>query len=571
MACPPDADPHLTSCMYLAPAHQDLPSSRRLWVGIAGLAACEVVGVAMALLQEVGIVLLVALIAAGGVALLVQRRAPFFELGAFGLVGGYIVLNRGFAGLFLPLPGLPLYVGELALAALIVPAIQRLRGTRVGVPEVLLLAWMGYNALLTLPHLQEYGMTAIRDAAIWYYGLFAFVGAAAWRTTTVPRVRRWFLPIFLMAAATLPLSLAQNSGAVPAIQLPISDSPIVGEKWDIATMFLLGAAGLYLTGAARGTAPWPRWSTPLLLGVTLTLVVLPQHRASFTALAVMMVLLFVYRRFRAVLLTLLATAIGLAGLWALDLDLNLMRGMVSTRTVIERQVSILNVFASDTSVRDENDNTVIWRTIWWQALWDEAVDNPRIMAIGRGYGPDLRASVENKRTAILNWEQNADQGRPVRSPHSIAMTILARSGVAGLALWLSLLAVCLGQIARATIVSRRAGKRDDELFGIWLSTYLVAILVVSLFGVVLESPAGAIPFFFLLGLSLAWANDRLAPLAELARTRVPQPARARPRAAGDEPPAHETTGRRRAAGQRSVRRSWPATAVDARVAAPHRP
>jgi O-antigen ligase len=107
----------------------------------------------------------------------------------------------------------------------------------------------------------------------------------------------------------------------------------------------------------------------------------------------------------------------------------------------------------------------------------------------------------------MNWDQGEDQGRPVRSPHSIAMTVLSRSGAIGLALWLVVLIVGFGQILRATALARRSANHADEVLGVWFLAYLSAILIVALFGVVLEAPHGAVPFFLLLGLGVGWSTD----------------------------------------------------------------
>lgn len=489
---------------------QGSPGVREICVGaLASLAA----GGLAALLPPVTIGLLLLAVAVGGLAVAHSRGVSPFHAGLFALIGGYIVLNRGFAGLYLPLGSVPLYIGEIGLALALIPTLRRLRGQSPNMPALALFAWMAFNALLTLPHLAEYGLVAVRDAAIWYYGLYALVGAAAWQGLTPAAIRRGFLPIFLLAAAALPASLAQAAGGLPAVQLPFSDGPIIGEKWDIATMYLLGAVGLFLTAGRLRTPLWPRWATSLLLGLSLALVALPQHRASFVALIGVLILLVLWREWRSALSTVVAISAVLGLLWLVDAQTPSMRGIVSTRTVIERQMSTLDFLSTDRpSQRDENDSTVLWRTIWWGALWDEAIGNPVILAVGRGYGPDLRDAVVNMRTTFLNWEQNVDKGRPVRSPHNIAMTVLARSGVVGLLLWLLVLGLSFQRIAAAVLACRRAGERDSALFGTWMASFLVAILLVSLFGVVLENPAGAIPFFFLLGLSVTWASEQLARL-----------------------------------------------------------
>jgi O-antigen ligase len=95
----------------------------------------------------------------------------------------------------------------------------------------------------------------------------------------------------------------------------------------------------------------------------------------------------------------------------------------------------------------------------------------------------------------------------VRSPHNIGMTIFARTGLIGLISWLVMLVASFSVIVRATMGYRRSSVRDEELFGVWLLVYLLAMLLISLLGVVLESPFGAAPFFWFLGVGLGWARS----------------------------------------------------------------
>jgi O-antigen ligase len=102
------------------------------------------------------------------------------------------------------------------------------------------------------------------------------------------------------------------------------------------------------------------------------------------------------------------------------------------------------------------------------------------------------------------------------------MTILARSGLIGLALWLVMLCVSFAAILKAALAARRASDQEDELLGVWFLSYLMLILVVSMFGVVLEAPHGAVPFFLILGLAMGWTADH-----SVTKPRYPIPQRMR--------------------------------------------
>ncbi len=489
---------------------------RALPLGAAVIGAAALGGALVALQPRV-VVLGLALGAGIGLALARPWRAvPPFVLGAFALLGGYMALTRGFAGFYVPLGGFPLYVGEIGLLLLLVPAWRRLRGRSLDAPVAALGIWMAVNALLTLRQLPAYGLEAIRDAAVWYYGLYALVGAAVWYSLGGAGVRRGFAVVFLATLAAVPLGVAAAAGALAPIEIPLSDAPLFSElRFDTTSMHLIGAAVFFVTAQRLAAPPLTRRLTPLLVAAALGLMAVLQVRAAFVGLAGVLVLLAVHRMLRSVLLIFAALGSLLAVMWLVNFDLETSRGVVSARSVIERQLSTIDFLnggdqEAAPSQDDGTSGTIEWRLIWWQALVDEALADPTILAIGRGYGPDLRDALAGRARGSVNWNQGSEVGRPVRSPHNIAMTILARSGLLGLALWLLVLGTSFSSIVRATLASRRRGDRDNELMGVWLASYLAAMLLIASLGVVLESPFGAAPFFWLLGLALAWAAERRA-------------------------------------------------------------
>jgi glycosyltransferase involved in cell wall biosynthesis len=467
--------------------------------GLTGAAPSIAVGVAMTLA------------AAGlGFVFLRQTRSPLWSVVLL-LVGGYIALNRGFAGLHLPLGGLPLYVGELVLLLCLLPTAKRLRNRRLGAPLGLLLAWMAFNLALTIWKLPEYRIDSVRDAAVWYYGVFALVGVAAWPELREAAVRKWFTRFFIFAMVATPIHMLSATAVLPAITGPVLDGELFGERSDAMALQLLGAGALFLTGSQLDRTPWPRRLTPLLAAVALGLMATQQVRAAFVALIGILLLFLFYQLSRPIVMSAAALGVVFGLLWAVDLRVQTVRGEVSASAVIERQLSTLN-FVTGAEERDEDPGaaeTVRWRLIWWQALVDEALSDPWILVRGRGYGPDLHDSVAGLSTGERNWDQGSEEGRRVRSPHNIAMTLLARSGVVGLALWLAVLAASLGFIMRASLQARVARENDAALFGVWIAAYLIETVVVASLGVVLESPYGAVPFFLTLGIGVAWAAERL--------------------------------------------------------------
>src|SRR5205807_1574208 len=110
----------------------------------------------------------------------------------------------------------------------------------------------------------------------------------------------------------------------------------------------------------------------------------------------------------------------------------------------------------------------------------------------------------------ITWPLRVDQSafeRPLRSPHNIAVNVFTRTGILGLSLWILVLGTWLWQVLRGMGAARRVSKARGADYLLWMCTYAVTLFVVALFGVVLEGPFAAIPFFLLMGMALKKAQE----------------------------------------------------------------
>src|SRR3712207_4597734 len=126
------------------------------------------------------------------------RRYWLIALGF--VLAGYAFLDKGFAYLGVA----PLFVGEVTLAlGLLAAALgggvrQALRSPL----SYLLIAFALLGAIRTIPYLGTYGLSALRDAVVWGYAIFAllvcaFLLRSGWRVSSIPerygRLVPWFL------------------------------------------------------------------------------------------------------------------------------------------------------------------------------------------------------------------------------------------------------------------------------------------------------------------------------------------------------------------------------------------
>jgi O-antigen ligase len=113
-------------------------------------------------------------------------------------------------------------------------------------------------------------------------------------------------------------------------------------------------------------------------------------------------------------------------------------------------------------------------------------DRHRLIA-GVGFGPDFM--VPSGASLALVHSDRAD----VRSPHNYYVGTFARLGLVGVLLFLLITIELLLQ------VRRRLRFLADDPLGLFAALVAVALLPPAALGVVLESPFGALPFFWCLG------------------------------------------------------------------------
>lgn len=124
---------------------------------------------------------------------------------------------------------------------------------------------------------------------------------------------------------------------------------------------------------------------------------------------------------------------------------------------------------------------------WGQVIEWTSEDTTRLV-VGVGFGPDF----------MMDSGAERDLGTEgVRSPHNWFVGVYARLGIFGTALVTLVLAYALTHLWR---IRRAVG--SVELLTL-AATGLVALLLVGALGVVLESPFGAVPFWWFLGIIMS--------------------------------------------------------------------
>lgn len=416
-------------------------------------------------------------------------KVPVVTVAVLGVWAGYVWFNRDFADLHLSLGPLPVYVGELLLLMSLPWAASRVEWRRVQRTPffIMLAAWMAFCAVRLIAGGLDYGIDALRDSAIWYYGLFSLVGYVLWRAVSPEVWTRYFTVVFIALIVVTTGSLVSE-----ALGLTLQTAP----REDVLAASLIAAANFFLLAQRSAGHSVLRL---LLSSMALALLVPLEVRSATIGVFILLGIFALQRRW-STLLSMIGIPVVVFILLAVA-NVPLPGRVGSTAgEFLDRQLSVVpllldgRVASNDVSLpSDSTTGTAVWRYTWWSALIQDTLSTPEQTLVGVGFGADI------------TWPLGMDQSnteRPLRSPHNIAVNLFARTGVIGVVLWVVMLGVWLYSVLRGIDRALRAGKTAESDRLLWMCTYAVTILVVALLGVVLESPLAAIPFFLLLGMAV---------------------------------------------------------------------
>lgn len=414
------------------------------------------------------------------------------------LLAGYLLFDRAFA--YLHPPGTPFYIGEIVLgvgALGVLGATGYLRVPMRDEPVLGLLAmFVLWGLLRAVPGLSEYGMDAIRDSALWYYCLFAFLGIAALARTPdlsdrlvvqLKRLTPWLL-MWLPAA----LLLAPAAEKVPSV--PFTTVSVLSHKPGNAAIAALLALGcLWLFRDERSTRRIS-WS---LLALAIILLSATQNRGGLlgVAAAAAMGLLFLKDRLRLGVqaLVLITVIVGLLSFLRLDIPLAGIQGRTFSVSQLVDNIGSLGGGDADGNL----DGTVEGREQLWSKILDKQVGDGHLVD-GSGFGQNLASEV-----GVYDEGTEA-----LRSPHNSHLHIFARMGVVGFSLWIAL---WLAWYWRLITGARRLGREDQHArrqFAVLCLMVATAILISSIFDPQLEGPQIAVLLWTTFGLGLGVTTRR---------------------------------------------------------------
>jgi hypothetical protein len=409
----------------------------------------------------------------------------YVHLLCFTLVG-YACLGKGFAYVGIP----PLFIGEVVLACGMLVLVRSgcSFAALATLPSLLLAILMCWVLENTLPFVGVYGVDALRDSVIVGYGLFAYIviGLLLEKPqlleALVDRYGR-FAWVYGLSATILSNATNFLGSALPT--WPQISLPVVYLRAGEIAVHLSGAAVFALLGMRRFPLIW------ILALVTGILTIVPSRGAMLACLIPIGIAAILGRQLRRFVPVLLAGAMLFASAYIGGIEIVTPNGRsMGPRQMIENIESIVG-----TSDAENLDGTKTWRLRWWQAITGYTIHGPYFWT-GKGSGINL-AEADG---FVVGTELG---GAPLRSPHNAHLTILARNGVPGLALWAITIAAWFTILFRGMAIARRRGHTRFANLFLWIACYGASFLIDASFDVALEGPMLGIWFWCLFGFGIA--------------------------------------------------------------------
>ncbi|MEO6436514.1 MAG: O-antigen ligase family protein [Tepidisphaeraceae bacterium] len=427
-------------------------------------------------------------------------------------LAGYAIMGKGFAYFGLP----PVFIGEICLAlGLFVALLTRGWERAFRVPAMLAVVPLcTWGIIRLIPGIAQYQIEAARDAVVWGYALFAVIVATLIVADPVrlPRLIGWyrkFIPMFLILILPAFLWCRFARESVPG--WPWSPMAVLLVKEADVLVHLAGILAFWMADSTRTV----RWSWAVLLTINMALMGVIDRAGVVAFGAVMVICMLAKPRHGAVWRTVSVLALGIVLMWGSNLKIDVQAGKGRQISFDQFWVNIQSIFGH--SHNEGLDSNKEWRLNWWGDIIDYTVYG-KYFWTGKGFGINLADDD--------GFQVNSDGS--LRSPHNVHMTVLARMGVPGAALWLATLGSWFYAMAHGYWRARRRG--DEQWCGLFLflGTYFLAFAINGSFDVFIEGPMGGIWFWTIFGVGVGalWAYRNcpqvLTETGENAGARRPQ-------------------------------------------------
>jgi O-Antigen ligase len=408
-----------------------------------------------------------------------------------GVLFGYALLGKGFAYIGLP----PLFIGEITLLA----GIAVLLGTKcfvaslTALPSLLLALTMGWVLARTIPFVGTYGIDALRDSVVIFYGIFAFIVIALLiedgnRVSTIVQYYEIFTTVFVFAIPFVFLIQRYLGNYIPNV--PWSNIPVIWISPGELNVHLTGAVVFALVGFRKTGAAWL-----VCLIVALTMASASSRGAVLAFVVPVAFAVFMLGKLRELAMTVVAGLAIFAAAYGLEAAVTTYQeaSYSEERSLSAHQIAD-NVASIVGNSNEQAAGTETWRLDWWNIIMRDTLFGPHFWD-GRGFGLNLAVAD--------GFEDGSHPDLPtLRSPHNVNMTILARGGVPGLTLWLMFIGSWMYFVLQAMLRARQEMRREWAALFLFTACYAASFIINASFDVALEGPVQGIWFWSVIGFGI---------------------------------------------------------------------
>lgn len=402
----------------------------------------------------------------------------------------YIVFNYGFNNLSyfsLPLGYLLLVLALVLCIAKFPTAIGELVKEPIFICFFALLVLSGAHLVFDFP---RYGLYAVRDANFVYESVAVLLGYAWARTpdarTTLIRALKVIFILNLIYSFTYPVEdwLLANSPQSGVFR----PTPLLGHYAGNSLFLVLG--GLFFLLVGRSEIRWNRVIIFLLGLIQISWSFIFQNRSMYLGIliAAIIVLLFgeAKKSVRATMYLFASFALLLVIVQLFGVTLSGRIGEVTLQFLVEHFKSIF-LWEGTPAV-----GSAQWRLDLLPEVFRRWSASVQVVLFGEGFGRPLIDFVVD--------------GAEVRQPHNTHLTVLARLGLLGMVIWVSMWTWVTVLLFRSVRITKTDSDRTNhEIFLILFVFFALGMLRTSL-QPWLEFTYGAVPFYFFVGYIVAYAK-----------------------------------------------------------------
>lgn len=404
----------------------------------------------------------------------------------------------------------PLFLTDILIAVAIMDWVlgrttfgaKPLNGQDRPLPPFILALFFAYVLLRALTSVDyAFSMGWVRDVAPFLYAAMAFVSASSFarsskedRDKTVRYI--WWALIFHLAWTSTVVISKVDQLAFPL--MPASTVPILSTRPDADMAFLGVTAALLLRRVIRGEKTSLSLCGMLLAVLTAAMM---HSRAGLISMAITMGTAYVatYRTLPHKSNKRTALILSVPVILAIALAV-LSQSIAGSRLI----ASALNT--STGSEHEQNaQGTERARELVWSGIFDWVHRDPLRTLFGSGFGNDFLTQ-----SGVISFLQGTEYFN-VRSPHNWLVGVYARTGVIGAGF------VVIMLLALIYHVLKHLARIGSEELPMMAAMIILGIIPVSMMGVVLEAPFGAVPFWWAVGIIFAIGGNPSAIKGKLPR------------------------------------------------------